>query len=40
MDVFLKVTNRIIKYDLDDFHASQNKDKYDDKGKLENLRTT
>jgi hypothetical protein len=38
MDVFLKATNRIIKYDLDEFHASKNKVKDDDKRKFENLR--
>ena len=38
MDEFLKVTNVIIKYDLEEFHASKNKIKDDDKGKFENLR--
>jgi hypothetical protein len=39
IDVFLKVTNTIIKYDLDQFRASKNKIKDDDKGKFETLRT-
>jgi hypothetical protein len=39
MDLFLKVSNRIIKHDLDEFHASKNKVKRDDKVIFEYLRT-
>jgi len=39
MGVFLRVTNRIIQYDLDEFHTSKNKLKGDDRKKFENLRT-